>query len=203
MEFKKRIILFCLLIYPSILAGCEYSDDDSEMCFIGDSITYAWDLDLHFPNTINYKYARNGAWVQGIRNWDISLCQNKKTVLLMGTNNIGPLNPNEINRDSVESEFSALYIKYAKKIKASTLYAISILPRKSKGQTNETNLFLREQNDLLKEELKKSSINHKFIDVFELFVDDDYNLLEPYFKDGVHPNATGYEILSREVRRFL
>ena len=194
------LILFIMSIY---LGACSFHEEDSEICFIGDSITFAWDLDLFFPNTVNHKFAKNGAWVQTLTKWDLSKCQDKKTVLLIGTNNIGPLDPNAIDRDSVERDLAELYIQLAKKINASTLFAISILPRKSRGQTSETNIFFYEQNETLKHYLKKSSIDYKFIDVFDLFIDENYNLIEPYFKDGVHPNITGYEILSREVRRYL
>ena len=199
----KLFILTILSIVFLNLSGCIFDEENAEVCFIGDSITYAWDLDLFFPNTINYKFAQNGAWIQAIDSWDISECQGKKTVLLMGTNNIGPLKPDTINQDSVEKEFAELYIKHAKNINASKLLAISILPRKSKGQTAETNIFLFEQNKVLQKYLKQSDIKYKFIDVFGLFIDNDFNLIEPYFKDGVHPNISGYEILSREVGKHL
>jgi lysophospholipase L1-like esterase len=59
------------------------------------------------------------------------------------------------------------------------------------------------QNGLLRDALKKEIPGSRFIDVFDLFLDDDFEIREDLFKDGLHPNDEGYEILSRQIQRAL
>ena len=59
------------------------------------------------------------------------------------------------------------------------------------------------QNLLIKQQLDSLKVDYKFIDVFKYFLNKDYMINEDLFRDGLHPNPEGYELVSNIVKDYL
>ena len=200
----RRLIGFCLCL---LVLGCSIKDDEepcSEICFIGDSITYLWDLEYYFPNENIIKHAVSGAIVQDFDKWDLSDCNGKKTVVLIGTNNIGKVRITDDDAAALRAYFIREYKKRIETIRPDPLIAVSILPRNSSYRQDTTvNMNIQALNKEIVELLGSMDINYEYVDVFDLFLDKGYEIRRDYFKDGLHPNESGYEILAREIGKKL
>lgn len=171
---------------------------------MGDSITFLWDLEYFFPSYSIKKHAVSGATVQDIDYWKTFDCEGLPTVLLIGTNNIGFFKSTDDGINWIQSEFTKEYIKRAIALKASPLIAVSILPRDfNNRQDSTTNIMLKRQNEALAKALDSSGIQHKFLDVFDYYIKEDFKIRKDLFKDGLHPNEEGYEILADKIQEAL
>ena len=186
------------------LGACAFDEGDSELCFIGDSITHQWDLDYYFPGYSIKKHAVVGAKVQDIDRWDVSDCEGLTTVILIGTNDIGLIQSGDSNAKSSRSYFAKLFMDRARRINAAKLVVVSILPRNYLGeQDTSVNLNIESQNAVLKDSLQSSSLRFTFVNAFPYFLGDGYEIDEDLLYDGLHPSPEGYEVLTRRVREKL
>lgn len=184
--------------------SCFVNDSGSEICFIGDSITHLWDVEYYFPGYYIHKHAVSGAKIQDIDEWDISDCRGIPVVLLMGTNNIGSLSASDSDAGLMREQFKGKFWHYAETIGGNPLWVVSILPRNYKGmQPIGVNQNIELLNQMIKNDVDSMGDAYKFIDVFELFLDEDYHTNMRLFKDGLHPNVEGYEVLSAKVQSKL
>ena len=196
-----RIFLIGLMCF---LGACAFDEGDSELCFIGDSITHQWDLDYYFPGYSIKKHAVVGAKVQDIDRWDVSDCEGLTTVILIGTNDIGLIRSGDSNAKSSRSYFAKLFMERARRINATKLVVVSILPRNYLGeQDTSVNLNIELQNAVLKDSLQSSSLRFTFVNAFPFFLGDGYEIDEDLLYDGLHPSPEGYEVLTRRVREKL
>lgn len=196
-----RIFLIGLMCF---LGACAFDEGDSELCFIGDSITHQWDLDYYFPGYSIKKHAVVGAKVQDIDRWDVSDCEGLTTVILIGTNDIGLIRSGDSNAKSSRSYFAKLFMERARRINAEKLVVVSILPRNYLGeQDTSVNLNIELQNAVLKDSLQSSSLRFTFVNAFPYFLGDGYEIDEDLLYDGLHPSPEGYEVLTRRVREKL
>ena len=196
-----RIFLIGLMCF---LGACAFDEGDSELCFIGDSITHQWDLDYYFPGYSIKKHAVVGAKVQDIDRWDVSDCEGLTTVILIGTNDIGLIRSGDSNAKSSRSYFAKLFMERARRINAEKLVVVSILPRNYLGeQDTSVNLNIELQNAVLKDSLQSSSLQFTFVNAFPYFLGDGYEIDEDLLYDGLHPSPEGYEVLTRRVREKL
>ena len=196
-----RIFLIGLMCF---LGACAFDEGDSELCFIGDSITHQWDLDYYFPGYSIKKHAVVGAKVQDIDRWDVSDCEGLTTVILIGTNDIGLIQSGDSNAKSSRSYFAKLFMERARRINAEKLVVVSILPRNYLGeQDTSVNLNIELQNAVLKDSLQSSSLRFTFVNAFPYFLGDGYEIDEDLLYDGLHPSPEGYEVLTRRVREKL
>ena len=198
----KRLLLSFLLAI--VFSDCAFEKGEDELCFVGDSITYLWDVEYYFPNYIVHKHAVSGAGLKQMDTWNVSDCKGRTTVLLIGTNDIGYWKTTTRDIEFLREDYKDRFIKSAKRIGADPLIVLSVLPRNFMGDEDPSvNENIEIQNGLLRDALKKEIPGSRFIDVFDLFLDDDFEIREDLFKDGLHPNDEGYEILSRQIQRAL
>ena len=200
MSFKKidTLLFLCLIVY-----GCSL-ESESELCFIGDSITHQWDLDSYFPGYVTIKHAVDGAKLHDINTWDVSDCSGKPTFLLIGTNDIGFLPPNYNKINDTINSFSLEYAKIANSIGASPLYVISILPRNYLGeQDTAINQIIEKQNKSITTALDSLLGDYKYINLFYNFFKKGYRIKETLFRDGLHPSTEGYEIMTKKIQEHL
>lgn len=190
-----RVLLLLLL---GIFAGCSSMEESSsEMCFVGDSMTYAWDTETYFPEYAIRKHAISGSTIENVMSWNIQDCKGIPTVMLIGTNNVGF---GYLQDSAAEIDFIDKYITLAKSLDASKLYAISILPRnREHGEPKSINEQIYRINGFIEKALQKSKIDHKFIDIYEEFLDDDGELHWDYYSDGLHLSQEGYEFFSFKI----
>lgn len=198
----KRILLSAVL---GLVGGsCSLTESDSELCFIGDSITYFWDVEYYFPGYHTWKHAVIGARAQDVDDWDISDCRGVPVVLLMGTNNIGDVAITDADAAQRREMFEKTFLDLAQQIDANPLWVISILPRRAEEKpTDEVNKNIELVNDMIRKDLDSLGNAFKYIDVFDYFLEDGYQANLRLFKDGLHLNVEGYELLTSKVQAEL
>jgi len=197
---------------PSILAmifafsffGCGNTDsDDSELCFVGDSITHLWNLDYYFPTFSIHKHAVSGAVLADVATWNTSDCKGIPVVFLIGTNDLWSGISGDTLTESFMQDFTKRYVEQARLFSASKLYAVSLLPRTTKNETETINTQIHLLNQRLHKALDDSKIPYKFIDVQSTFLDTDTKIHDDYYSDGLHLTQEGYEVLSQKISEAL
>lgn len=197
----KRLLLPFLFVIA--FGSCAFEEGEDELCFVGDSITYLWDLEYYFPNYIIHKHTVSGAGLKQMDSWDVSDCKGRTTILLIGTNDIGYWKSTADGIERLREDYKDRFIKSAKRIGGKPMLIMSILPRNEWGkQDSLVNENIRAQNGVLRRSLKDIP-DWEFVDVFDLFLDKGLQIREDLFKDGLHPNDEGYEILSRQIQGVL
>ncbi len=199
---KLAKLSFCFMAF--FLSGCLFEHEESELCFIGDSITYRWDIEDYFPEYAIRKHAVSGAVVQDMDNWNLTDCIDKPVFILMGTNNIGLTKLEDPSATAKKDSLIKEYMPRIKRLQARETWVISILPRNyKKMQPISANQYLEIVNRNIKSALDSLDINSHFVNVFDRFLIDDYTIDDDLFVDGLHPNRRGYEILSEEIHKRL
>lgn len=192
---KKWLLLPCAFF----LWSCNPDEGDTRVCFIGDSITYQWDLEYFFPQYIPLKHAKNGAEIRDIDYWNLDECRGIPSVILMGTNN----NVEFFDEDR-RAAFLRDFFTRIEKIQADPLIVVSILPRNFQRQQNlQTNKAIRDVNARVEKGLDSLKGRFVYLNVYPLFVQNEYETRMELFKDGLHPNIVGQEILTSEVLKVL
>lgn len=185
------------------MSSCSLRESDSEICFVGDSITYLWDLEYHFPGYYIHKHAVSGAVVQNIDNWNLADCYGLPIVFLMGINNIGERSVLDEYAEEKRQQFNEIFFQRVEPLGGEPLWIVSILPRGNRENQKEINQNIELQNALIKRSLDSLGNAYGFIDVFDYFLKDDYRIDSTLFNDGLHPNERGYEILTSKVQERL
>jgi len=197
---------FLLISFAVVLCGtsCSLRESTSEICFIGDSITYLWDLEYFFPGYYIHKHAVSGAKVQDVDSWDVSDCRGMPVVFLMGTNNIGNVSVLDENAEKSRQQFKEMFLQRAISFGADPLWVVSILPRDFGKKPQEgINQNIELQNEIIKNGLDSLGSAYQFIDVFNSFLGKEYQIDSTLFKDGLHPTEKGYELLAAKVQKRI
>lgn len=192
----KKYLFFSWVFF---LWACDFEDENTRVCFIGDSITYQWDLEYFFPQYMPLKHAKNGAKIQDLDDWDLRECRGIPSVILMGTNN-----SSEFFDEERRNAFLQKFYTRIEKIQADPLIVISILPRNFQHQqSSRVNEVIRNVNNRVEKGLDSLNGRFEYLDVYPLFAQDEYDARMDLFKDGLHPNIAGQEILASEVLKVL
>ncbi len=181
---------------------------DENIVFVGDSITYMYDLNKYYDG---YNVVNNG--IDGEFTWGvlddlkdrIYKYNPSKVVLLIGTN--------DIYKNKSVDEISDNVDKIIKGIKTNRPYAeiylVSLLPVNRTSDDiinlnmvkNRTNKMIMEINNKYQEIAKKYNIT--YIDLYSKLIDDDGNLKLDYTKEGLHLNDNGYKVITRVIKNVL
>lgn len=114
----------------------------------------------------------------------------RNIVLMIGTNNIGINTSEEI----VEGlQFLIEAIKFRKPQAGITM--VGILPRKNKE------LLVKDLNLKIKKMVLNNQVH--YVDFGKIFLNDDVLNTGLFEKDGLHPNAKGYEVLGKNLHQLF
>lgn len=196
--------LFACLFACSTSSDPEDPPETSTVCFIGDSIMYYWDLEKYFPGLVISKHAVAGAVVEDIDDWDVRDCKGARTVFLMGTNNIWGYTSDLPDMEEAREYYGNLFVRYASKLGGKPLLFVSILPRNDRyAQDTLVTDNVRLQNIVVKRKLDSLGTGYRYIDVFDDFIQKGNAIDSTLFKDGLHPNEKGYEVLAAKLKPYL
>ena len=179
---------------------------------IGNSITHYWTDDRPASDVKDYRASwdrlfrgriarnlgfgfdriENGLW--RVMHGELDGYSADKIFLLLGTNNLST------NTDEEIVEGMLLLIQAVRQHQPKArIYQCGIMPRR--GELQRVNNI----NALLKEKLNAqcSMLNVQYVEMTSGLVDERGELIESLFSDGLHPNARGYEIVARNLERYV
>ena len=178
---------------------------DDNYLFLGDSITYMYDLDKYYEGLPVVNSGVNGDVVEDIMN-DIEervyQYNPSKIFLLIGTNDIDQGDSQEEIVDHIEE----LLLEIHKNRPYAEIYLESIYPvlEGEKVVNIRTNEEIMAINKELESFCKKEEFT--YIDMFSLLVDsssDEVRIKDEYTKDGLHLSDEGYEVVTEEIKKYL
>jgi len=174
------------------------------LLFVGDSITYNFDLEGCFKDMPVVNSGRNANQTTDIldnlksRIYDYNP---SKIFLLIGTNDIDQRK----STDEIFGKTKEIIKKIKENRSEAKIYIQSVYPvnesDKYDGPKNRTNEKIEELNQRLEEYCKKEKII--FIDLYSELVDEDGQLKEEYTTDGLHISEEGYEIITEVLKEYL
>ena len=178
--------------------------------FLGDSITYQYDLDHFYPEVPHVRSGVNGYCTDDIIDHmeDFVYIYNPtKVVLLIGTNDI---RFKDYDNEELVSQIKKIVTLIKKNRKTAKIYVESIYPVNKESDDKKIsqsmvgtrdNKRIIEVNKLLKEMCEEEEIN--YIDVYDELTDESGNLNIDYTIEGLHLSVKGYEVLTERLKKEL
>ena len=181
--------------------------DESRVVFFGDSITDTWKLDDSFPGK---PYINRGIGGQTTSQMlvrfrqDLIDLQSKAVVILAGTNDIAG-NTGPISNQDIEANLASM--AELARVHGIRMIVSSILP--VNNYTPESQDFFAQRppqrilalNSWLKD---YCGTNHlTYLDYFTAMVDDKGLLKRDLANDGLHPNKTGFAIMTPLAQKAI
>lgn len=188
-----------------------YMKKDIDYLFIGDSITWHWNLNLFLDTkkTVVQRGIGGDSSKYLLKRFDADCIQLKpKTcVLMIGTNDIGRCGYNHWWKTPGEDE-DVVFNQYKDNINAMIekcdknnieVVLCSIIPSTiAPPHDREMRWRMTERmNNFLK------SLGKKYVSYTEALSDDGKNLIDEYTHDGIHPNAKGYVQMTKVIKNEL
>lgn len=188
-----------------------YFKKDIDYLFIGDSITWHWNLSLYFDTkkTLVQRAIGGDNSTYLLKRFDADCIQLKpKTAIIMiGTNDIARCEDDLWWRTKGESE-EVVFEEYTQNIRSmikkcdeSNIEVVlcSVIPSTIAPPYNREMRW--RMTDRMNEFLK--STGKKYINYFDSLTYDGKNIIDEITHDGIHPNAKGYEIMTKILKKEL
>lgn len=188
----------------------------TDVCFIGDSITEAWEVSAYFSR-FGYLVNRgiSGDVPEGLLfrfDADVVQLKPKICVAMAGINTSWRYQKeiqngwNSIRRVQIKDaiKIASIFREMCKKCqKAGIVFFIcSVLPMEFLPNCRDyRNEYVREIN----KNLKKVAAEFKFpyIDYYQNLIDEEGKLVKGLSEDGLHPNLCGYDIMAKTLTPYL
>ena len=172
--------------------------------FLGDSITDFYDLDKYYNDLPVVNSGISGNTTDDILN-DMKKrayqYNPSKVFLLIGTNDLIHNKSNEEIVEKVEKIIEEIKENRSKaEIYLQSIYPVNykLSPYMVKNRKNDD---IKEINEKLEDYCEDNDIT--YIDMYDLLKDKDDNFSSEYTKDGLHPNDDGYEVITKELKKYL
>ena len=176
--------------------------------FLGDSITDFYDLDKYFND---YKVVNSG--ISGNQTSDIykdikkrAYVYNPSTIfLLIGTNDL----EHDVSNEDIIKNIKNIIKSLNENLPNATVYLESIYPinNEKDSKINHSSVGKRKNKDivLINSELKQycNDKNCTYLDMYSLLEDKDGNLKLEYTKEGLHMSDKGYEVITKELKKYM
>lgn len=182
---------------------------DDNYLFLGDSITYLYDLDKYYENLPVINSGISGYTTQTILDNINSMAYRynpSKVFLLIGTNDLAVEASNQEVIDNIEKIIDGIKESrpYAK-IYLESIYPINnsddekIADSSDEGRRNNNNI--REVNEGLKALAKREKVT--YIDLYSELIDDNGMLDLKYTTDGLHISNEGYKVITSVLMKCI
>ena len=179
---------------------------DKNYVFLGDSITSRYDLDKYFPD---YKYRVVNSGIGGDKTSDILDDMYKRVYrynpsdvfILIGTNDItGDYSLQKIYDNYISIITGIRKNRPAAKIKVISTYPVNeeMYPKLKKYKRNDAVKIL---NKSLK--IYCDNNNIVYINMYKKLIDNKGFLKKEYTEEGLHINENGYEVITKELRKYM
>lgn len=173
--------------------------DDERIVFFGDSQIDLWWMSPYFGSLPIINRGISGDWAtKAVDRFDNdALAPKPRTVLiLIGTNDIGHAQPIDAISDSIHT-----MVEKAVNSNANVILC-SILPVAGKFIDNHSLNDVLELNRCIKK-ISDEHENTLFVDLFTPLSDEHGMFRKELTRDGLHPNKSGYMVMSKAVMPHL
>ena len=172
--------------------------------FLGDSITYRYDLDKYFPNIPIVNSGIDGNTASDIlKNMEKRVYQYNPTVifLLIGTNQLD----GKQTDDEIVGEIQEIVEQIHDNRPYASIYIESIYPVNSNIKNNDVKWRTNSRIMDINAKLKDYSMTHNvfYIDIYSSLIDDDGNLKKEYTLDGLHLSENGYDVVTSILNKYI
>lgn len=182
---------------------------NNKVLFLGDSITEQYDLENYFHNDDYINGGRGGNATGDIleqmkeRVYDYNPA---KIFLMIGTND-GMTSDLEDNQaiKNIEKIISDIQVT----LPNTKLYVESILPVNDSDDEKIDHDMVRDRsNDNIKEMNQQiqdlcNEYQVTYINLYDKLIDDEGNLKLEYTREGLHMSDEGYQVITKELKKFL
>ena len=179
-------------------------NDYTNYLFLGDSITDYYDLDKYYEGLPVVNSGISGNTTKDILNDMKARVYNynpSKVFLLIGTNDL----IHDISVDDIVSNIEKIISEINTNEPQTEIYVESIYP--VNYNIDEDMVSNRNNKDIIKinERIKKYCENNNctYINMYDKLLDDDNNFSKKYTDDGLHPNSEGYDVITKELKKYL
>lgn len=191
MYIVKFVIAIVIVV---VSTGCDDAPEDPIINFVGDSIIARWDINQSFPSYYVYNDGIGGSGIDLIESYG-SKFVDSYVVVMTGTNN------NSQFRATQYKEYAERYVSSILQLTNREIFLFSVLPREFPGDKEDINKDIARFNAYVKDRIKNID-RVCYIDAFPDFSKGE-GINHMYYSDGLHPNDTGYEILTQKLLKVL
>lgn len=163
----------------------------ANLTFVGDSIIDCWSVDSYFSSWTVTNEGISGSHIDYLQE-RAGRYTGKEIVVMIGTNDYY-----RMAADSRE-EYVDEYIAALDALDADFIYLYSVLPRSRESLYDpsvDANADIRAFNAEVKTRLDGRP-DICYLDVHAAFTRPGAGIISGYFSDGLHPNASGYQVLA-------
>lgn len=179
-------------------------DEYTNYLFLGDSITDFYDLDKYYKGLPIVNSGISGNTTKDILNDMKNRVYNynpSKVFLLIGINDLG----NQKSADEIVSNIKEIITNINNNKPNAEIYIESIFPINK--NIDEDLIKVKDNNSVIEvNKLLEKYCDEKgytYINIYNKLLDEDGNFSEEYTDDGLHPNEKGYEIITKELKKYL
>lgn len=196
------------LLTKNVLSLKKQNENYTNYLFLGDSITDYYDLDKYYEG---YKVVNSG--ISGNQTSDILDDLQKRVYvynpsaifLLIGTNDL----EHDVSNEDIVKNIKKIIKNLNENLPNSKVYLESIYPINNEKnlKINHSCVDKRKNEDIISinSELKKycNNKNCTYLDIYSLLEDKDGNLKLEYTKEGLHISDEGYEVITKELKKYM
>jgi len=188
-------------------ANLALAPDPNRVVFLGDSITYFWDLETSFPGK---PYLNRGIDSQTTSQMlvrfrqDVIDLQPAATVILAGTNDLGDTSAAPTSIPDIERNLQTM-AELADAHHIRPVFA-SLLPVRNYKSSIPISAMRTPNNILVINAWLKSYCalhGYAYIDYHTAMVSADGMMRLEFSDDGIHPNAAGHQVMAAVVKEAL
>lgn len=180
--------------YEARLSTFEMNNSDTDIVFVGDSITDHGLFNEFFVDTKLLNRGIGGDNTEGVYNrmGEILSHHPKKIFIMVGVNDIFA----NFSQEKSMKYYKNIITNIKNESPSSEIYVQSVLPTKNGNITKkidliELNMKIKNYNDSLKVLCDEEGVS--YVDLHSLFLKDGHTDEELLCEDGVHLNGKGYE----------
>ena len=203
-----RVISITLLAFLTFMYT-EYKNKDCTIThevvnpnyvFLGDSITESYDLEKYYKKLPTVNSGIMGHVTKDILN-DLEDRVYKynpsKVILLIGINDL----LYENHDDQISKDIDEITGKIHKELPDCEIYIQSIYPMNNDWYVYASKEEITKVNNEIKKICKEN--NFKYLDVYSVLIDDNYQFDKKYTNDGLHPNEEGYKVITKYIKEEI
>lgn len=185
---------------------------DENIVFLGDSITYMYDLQDSFEGHNVINSGTDGASTKDVlekMDEKVYIYNPSKVFILIGTNDFDEERHGKFDEDTTINNIKSIIEGIKENRRFAEIYIESVYPiNNSDGEIIQPTMVKNRNNDNIKKlnvRIKKLAKEEdiEYINMYDKLVDEDGLLNYDYTRDGLHINSVGYEVITEVLNKYI